>query len=290
MRQIQPRVFFYSSSSVICIVRLAFVAAVLLSASCTHLLFQPIRPHLYFPDDFGVDYDDIVALTDDGVHLHGWVMRAAGERTGSLIFFHGNGENLSTHFLNVHWLTELGYEVTLFDYRGYGASEGEPQLDAIVADYDVMLGAVLSALPHNEKLIVMGHSFGASLSIYGIAHSRYKQRIAALITVAAFADYHDITQELLSRSWLTWALQWPLSFTIDNSYRPLDSVEQISPVPLLIMHSADDEIIDLHHAQDLYASANPPRQLVVLEGDHNQAFNFESGRKLLLDYFKAQGL
>lgn len=172
----------------------------------------------------------------------------------------------------------------LFDYRGYGKSEGVPELDGIVSDYDVILNAVLQKIPKDEKLIVMGHSFGASLSIYGVAHSHYKNRIAALISVSAFADYHEITQEVLSRSWLTWALQWPLSFTIDNSYRPLDSVALISPIPLLIMHSQQDEIVPLHHAMDLYAAAKPPRELIVMAGDHNHAFNLKRNRELLLDY------
>jgi hypothetical protein len=230
-------------------------------------------------------YNDIYAVDAQGLRLHGWELHAKGKHVGSLIFFHGNGENISTQFANVYWLADHGYDVYLFDYRGYGKSEGVPDLDGIISDYDVMLKAVLQKIPKHEKLIVMGHSLGASLSIYGVAHSRYRNRIAALISVEAFADYHEITQEVLSRNWLTWALQWPLSFTIDNSYRPLDSVALISPIPLLIMQSKRDEIVELHHAKDLYAAAKPPRSLIVMqEGDHNHIFNLKKNRELLLNY------
>lgn len=262
------------------------VFAVLLSSGCTHLIFGPLKPHIYTPDIVDLDYDNIYAVTDAGLKLHGWKLHATSDHVGSLVFFHGNGENISTHFANVFWLAEYGYDVYLFDYRGYGKSEGEPQLDDIVADYDVMLNAVLQQLPEKENLVVMGHSFGASLSIYCVAHSQYRDRIAALVSVAAYADYQQVTREILSRSWLTWALQWPLSYTIDNSYRPLDSVALIAPIPLFMMHATEDEIIELHHARDLIARARPPSQLVEIQGDHNLALNLDTNRALLVQFLK----
>jgi alpha-beta hydrolase superfamily lysophospholipase len=263
--------------------------SVVLTTSCTHLIFGPMRPQIYTPDLVDLEYDDLYAITGDGLKLHGWKLHAKSDLVGSLIFFHGNGENISTHFGNVYWMAEHGYDVYLFDYRGYGQSEGEPQLDAIIDDYDVMLEAVIQQLPDDQKLVVMGHSFGASLSIYGVAHSRYRNRIAALISFAAFADYHDVTREILSRSWLTWALQWPLSYTIDNTYRPLDSVALVSPIPLYLVHSREDEIIALHHVKDLYAAAEAPKALIEIDGDHNNALRLEANRDwfmLILDEIK----
>lgn len=257
---------------------------VMSASACTGFLFQPLKPLVYSPNAVHLKYNDIYAVDEQGLRLHGWELHAKSKHVGSLIFFHGNGENISTQFANVYWLANHGYDVYLFDYRGYGKSEGVPDLDGIISDYDVMLNAVLQKISKHEKLIVMGHSFGASLSIYGVAHSRYRNRIAALISVSAFADYHEITQEVLSRSWLTWVLQWPLSYTIDNSYRPLDSVALISPIPLLIMHSEQDEIVPLHHAKELYAKAKSPRTLIVMKGDHNHAFNLKRNRELLLGY------
>ena len=133
-----------------------------------------------------------------------------------ILFFHGNAENISTHFANVYWLVAHGYDVYLFDYRGYGQSEGEAELDPIVDDMQMLIGHVLDDLPANNKLIVMGQSLGASLSIYSVAHRRYRDRIEALVSVAAFSDYHDIAQDALSSSWVFWLFQWPLSKTISN--------------------------------------------------------------------------
>lgn len=266
--------------------RTALVITAFMLSGCTRYLFYPLKPYVYTPDIVGLEYSDIGTVTADGLKLHGWKLQSSTDRLGSLIFFHGNAENISTHFANVYWLAERGYDVYLFDYRGYGKSEGVPRLDAIAADFDVMLDVVIRQLPADEKLIVMGHSFGASLSIYGVAHSRFRDRIAALVSVAAFSDYQEVTQEVLSRSWLTWALQWPVSRTMDNSYRPLDSVALVSPIPLLIMHATDDEVVDFHHAQALYATARPPKELLTVNGDHNHIFSNEGSRELLFGYLR----
>jgi hypothetical protein len=104
--------------------------------------------------------------------------------------------------------------------------------------------------------------------------------------VEAFSDYHDITQDVLSRSWLFWLFQWPLSFTIDNSYRPLDAIGLISPVPVLIMHSESDEMINIYHAERLYNAAKQPKAFQLIEGNHNNIFFITENRQLLLDYLK----
>jgi fermentation-respiration switch protein FrsA (DUF1100 family) len=108
-----------------------------------------------------------------------------------------------------------------------------------------------------------------------------------LITVEAFSDYHDIAQEAMSKSWLFWLFQWPLSFTIDNSYRPLDAIGDISPVPLLILHSEEDKMIDIEHAERLYAAANEPKTFKRIDSGHNNIFADQGNRQVLLDYLSA---
>ena len=263
------------------------ISLLLMLSACTHLLFQPQSTQFATPDRLGVIYEDVELETHDQIKLHGWKLLAKGEVRGTVLFFHGNGENISSHFANVYWLTDYGYDVFLFDYRGYGKSEGVAQLDDVIADAEIMIEYGSQQLVKDEKLIILGHSFGGSLAVHAVAHSDYKDRIRTLITVEAFSDYHQVTQDVLSTSWLTWLFQWPLSFVMDNSYRPLNSVAQISPVPLMLMHSKQDEIIPFDHAQTLYGEAVQPKILKVLTGSHNFIFNNAENRQVVLEYLSS---
>lgn len=263
--------------------RILFLLSTLILPGCTHYIFYPMQEHVLQPDALGVSYEDIYVETTDNLQLHGWKMFAKDHTAATLLFFHGNAENISTHFTNVYWLTEHGYDVYLFDYRGYGESEGEAELGPIVDDMELLIGHVLEAIPAKEKLVVIGQSLGASLAIHAVAHSQYKERISALVSVAAFSDYHDIAQDALAKSWIFWLFQWPLSKTINNSYSPLKAVDTVAPITTIILHSREDEIIDYYHALKLYDSAQEPKQLVTLERGHNYALSTERNRRALLN-------
>ena len=267
--------------------RILVLLHLLIISGCTNFIFYPMEEHVITPDAIGIEYQDIFVETADNLKLHGWKLFSGDGAEGALLFFHGNAENISTHFANVYWLVAQGYDVYIFDYRGYGQSEGEAELDPIIDDMQLLIGRVLDDLPASEKLVVMGQSLGASLAIYSIAHSQYRERIEALVSVAAFSDYHDIAQDALSSSWVFWLFQWPLSKTISNAYSPVEFVDKVSPIPIYIMHSQDDGIIRYYHAQRLYEAALEPKQLISLEGGHNVTFNLDSNREKLLDVLQS---
>ncbi len=264
-----------------------FLLLIILLTGCTNYLFVPVKPFPLTPDKIDINYQDVYIKSSDGYSLHGWKLLAERKSSGTILFFHGNGDNVSTQLPNTFWLTKQGYDVYVFDYSGYGKSEGIPTLDSTINDLDLMIHYVIRELPDDEKLIILGHSLGASMGIFTVAHSAFKDRIKALVTMNAFSDYHEVTQDVLSRNWLFWLFQWPLSFTVDNSYRPLDSIGLISPVPVLIMHSEADKLVDIYHANRLFDAARQPKQFIRIEGDHNNIFSITDNRKLLLNYLSA---
>jgi len=263
------------------------IIAVLLLSSCTNFLFIPRKTMPVTPDVVDLLYEDIYVKSEDGITLHGWKLVAGENRAGSILFFHGNGDNVSTQLPNTYWLTREGYDVYIIDYREYGQSEGKAELDATISDMELIITNVIDQLPADEKLIVIGHSLGGSMAIYAVAHCACRERIKTLVTVEAFSDYHDVTQDVLSRSWLFWLFQWPLSYTVDNSYRPLDAIDLISPVPVLILHSESDQMIDIYHAERLYNAAKQPKSFQLIDSDHNNIFFNTGNRKILLDYLKS---
>ena len=176
---------------------------------------------------------------------------------------------------------ESGFDVLLFDYRGYGESQGDPEISGVMEDIESAFGYALRR-SQTQKLIVVGQSLGASLGIYAVGQSRYKKEIQAFVAVSAFSSYQEIAREVLARSWLTWLFQWPLSKTVSDQYSPIKFIADVSPVPLIVAHSPEDEIIPWHHAVELFAQAREPKALIKIRGGHNEALLITANRKLIL--------
>ncbi|HKJ87186.1 MAG TPA: alpha/beta fold hydrolase, partial [Gammaproteobacteria bacterium] len=111
--------------SVIRRLRVLLVLLIPLLAGCTSLFFYPDREMVLNPATLGLGFERVAFPSTDGVRLHGWYLPAETERTGgTVLFLHGNAENISNHLRIVDWLPERGFNVFLFDYRGYGRSQG----------------------------------------------------------------------------------------------------------------------------------------------------------------------
>jgi uncharacterized protein len=264
---------------------LALIFTALLSG-CTNVFFQPQQTQYLTPDKIGLAYEDVYFSSSDGVKLHGWMLPAQGKPKGTILFLHGNAENISTHIASVFWLPVQHYNVFLPDYRGYGYSEGSPSLAGAQDD----INSAMSYLLHRpdidkERIVILAQSLGGALAIYNVAHSPYREQIKALITESAFSGYRGIVREKLDSFWLTWPLQWPLSLTINDDYSPLPVVSRVSPIPWLIIHGDRDNIVPLAHGQALFATAGQPKEMwVVPDGGHIEAFRHKKYQTRLLDY------
>lgn len=265
----------------------AMIFAVLLSA-CTSVFFQPQQIQYSTPGQFGLAFEEVYFDSSDGIKLHGWMLPAQGKAKGTVMFLHGNAENISTHIANVYWLPAQHYNVFLPDYRGYGRSEGSPSLAGVQDDINSAMGYLLQRKDIDDaRIVILAQSLGGALAIYNVAHSPYRGEIRALITESVFSDYAGIVREKLDSFWLTWPLQWPLSLTIDNDYTPLPVVNRISPIPLLIIHGDNDKIVPLSHGEALFAAAAQPKEMWVIQnGGHIEAFRHKKNQTRLLEYLE----
>lgn len=266
---------------------LIIFCAIIFSA-CTNVFFQPQQIQYLTPDKIGLNYEDIYLNSSDEVRLHGWFLPAKGKTKGTVLFLHGNAENISTHIASVHWLPEQNYNVFLLDYRGFGLSSGKPSIEGSQDDIDSAMKYLLSRADiDTERIVIFAQSLGGALAIYNVAHSPYRKKIKALISESAFSDFRDIAREKLNAFWLTWPLQWPLSMTIDNEFSPLPAVNKISPIPLLIIHGDLDNIVPSSHGQALFDAAAQPKEMwLVNNGRHIEAFRQARYQARLLEYFE----
>ncbi len=272
-------------------IRLASIICCFLISGCSSVFFFPMSAHILTPDQLGFDYQDIYLETNDTLTLHGWLLPAKGETKGSVYFLHGNAENISTHVQSVYWLPEMGYQVFLLDYRGFGLSEGKPNLSGALEDIKTGFNWLVKQESISGKpVFLLGQSLGASMAIYFAATDHNAQNhLAGVISDAAFTRYRDMARHVADQAWITWLLQYPVSWSIVRQYDPVDYVAFISPIPLLIIHSRDDEIIPFEYFNVLFDVAAEPKTQVETKGRHGMTFNDPHNRRILLDFFERQG-
>ncbi|MBI3562824.1 MAG: alpha/beta hydrolase [Gammaproteobacteria bacterium] len=252
---------------------------------CSALLFQPQATLYRTPQQLHLSSEEVY-FNSEGLRLHGWWLPATPPARGSVVFLHGNAENISTHIASVYWLPSQGYNVFLFDYRGYGLSQGRPDLPGVHHDFEAALQYVFSrpATDH-RRVFVFGQSLGGAIATVGVAHSAWKSHLCGLVVEAAFSSYRGIAREKLHDFWLTWPLYIPLSYAMSDEYRPLEAIKQISPLPVLIIHSQSDEVIPYHHGVDLFNAAREPKTLWTLHDvRHIHAFADPANQERLLHY------
>jgi alpha-beta hydrolase superfamily lysophospholipase len=141
------------------------------SAGCTSLFFYPEKQLLDNPAAQKFSPEDIWFKASDGVNLHGWFFNGGPKATGTVLVLHGNAENLSTHVNSVLWLVKEGFNLFIFDYRGYGKSEGSPGINGVHLDAEAALKTLLT-MPRagGKQIIVLGQSIGGAASIRRISY------------------------------------------------------------------------------------------------------------------------
>ncbi len=255
------------------------VIVVSVFSGCTSLVFRPDGNVYATPADFNLRYEPVTFASHDGTQLSGWWIEPECKRRGTVVVVHGNAENMSSHFAGFVWLIQAGYEVFIFDYRGYGSSEGDPEFDGALHDVESAIGYVLNR--RSGSLSVIGQSLGGALLIDALARMQ-TSRIRLAVIDSAFASLPEAGSDVLSRSALTWLFQWSAYLLLDGSYDPIDRVGKLT-VPKLFIAGTDDSIVSPNHSWRLSDAASRPREFWLVENTgHTGAFSRRVIRQKLL--------
>ena len=224
-----------------------------------HLPHIPGRELAATPQQVGLAYESIFLVTADHVKLHAWFVPAP-DAPATVLFCHGNAGNISHRLDSLAIFHRLGVNTLIFDYRGYGQSEGSVSEEGLYRDAEAALRYLeeVRQIPLHD-IVFFGRSLGGSVAAWLAA--RYPP--AGLIIESSFTSAPDMAAELyplLPTRWLT-RLQY-------NTREYLKNVTS----PVLIVHSVDDEIIPFRHGQKLYEAAREPKRLLEIRGDHNGGF------------------
>lgn len=261
-----------------------------LTGCANQMFFYPDNRLYDSPSKHGLSHEDVTFKSKDGTKLTGWFIPAIGPPKGTIIHFHGNAQNMSAHLSFVSWLPQEGFNLFVFDYRGYGASGGKTARKGIHQDCIAALDYISARKDINQnKLLIFGQSLGGANAIALIGDGR-ASKVQAVAIDSSFYSYRLIVRDRIYHMPIISIARWPLSFlVVRNSYSPSKVINNIAPTPLLIFHGTDDAVIPFHHGEKLSEKAgNPTTFITVTDGQHTDALTRHGTkyRKQLLDFFE----
>jgi len=217
------------------------------------LLYFPVRELPESPKDAGLHYEDVAIRTGDGERLHGWWVASSETRcAGHVLFFHGNAGNIGHRVLVAGLLSGAGFDVMLFDYRGYGRSTGKPDEPGTYLDARAARGTLTAREDCDPaRVIYLGESLGAAVATE-LAQSSPPR---ALILQSAFTSLRDVARR-----------HYPVPrFLIPDAYPTIRSIDSVD-APVLVLHGDRDTIVPVAHGRRLFEAASEPKRLKIFPG------------------------
>jgi fermentation-respiration switch protein FrsA (DUF1100 family) len=221
-------------------------------------LYFPFKNIEATPQDIGLDYEEIFVSAEDGVQISGWYIPSQTARA-TVLFSHGNAGNISHRLEKIKILHDLEVNILIFDYRGYGMSKGSPSEEGLYLDAEAVYSYLVSEkkiMP--QKIIGYGESLGGAVTV-NLAH---KHELGGIILEGSFTSVRDMAKRYLP-------------FIPVIVYKPsFDSSEKIKGIkaPKLHFHSLNDEVVPYDLGKKLFEAAPEPKELVQLQGGHNDSF------------------
>jgi hypothetical protein len=219
--------------------------------------FFPSPGETATPQSFDVAYTAATVATEDGERLRVWHL-PRGDARAQVVYFHGNGGNLSLWADVLVALWREGFDVVGFDYRGYGVSTGRPTEQGLYRDVDAVVQYVQSqARNARTPLIYWGRSLGTPMAAYAATRSAPD----GVVLEAGFPSARDVLRDS--------PLLWALSFLSTYRFATADWMQKVQ-APALVLHGDRDSIIPYHLGTRLYESLPGPKTFVTIAGgDHN---------------------
>ncbi len=227
------------------------------------MIYFPIKyPEGFWnPERYGVKVEDSFFTTEDGLRLHGWFAPSKNASL-TLLWAHGNAGNITHRLENTRLLLNLDINVFIFDYRGYGKSEGEPDEEGLYRDARAAYDYLLSRKDVNpQEIVFFGRSIGTAVIVDLALHRQCK----GMILESAFTSGKEMAKEMLP-------FFLPAYFIIHSKFASIEKIERLH-VPILFTHGTNDHTVPLKLGRKLFDGANGPKYFYEIQGaDHNDTY------------------
>ncbi len=243
--------------------------------------YIPMKGKGRTPDQYGIAYQDVFFPSADKTKLHGWFLPAKNgvkKAKGTIVFSHGNAGRVSDHLGFVAGMIESGYNVFLYDYRGFGQSEGKAEKLGIISDAVAAFRYIKTRKDIDQnKILAVSHSLGGAKSIAALAEYHPKG-LRGIVVMSTFSSYRKLAVLQAGET---------ASYVVTDTYNPVDLMKKLPKVPLLVFHAENDQLIPCEHGEEIFNAANQPKTLMKPKaGGHNSllAVNHHENEKKLLKW------
>ena len=226
---------------------------------------------------FDLPFEELNFQANDGGQINAVWMKTQIPSKGIIIYNHGNKDNLIRWANESQYLTQLGFDVMVYDYRGYGKSTGQRSESNFYGDAWLIYQQCLKLYPA-DSIIVYGRSLGTGPACWLAANAPIK----AAVLETPYTNMTDLIEDQL----LGFPMRWFLNYSFDNSLH-LKNTQS----PVFIVHGTEDQLISVKHAYKLAANFNHPKSylLVIPGGQHNNLRNYSSYQKSLAAFLNSIG-
>jgi fermentation-respiration switch protein FrsA (DUF1100 family) len=231
--------------------------------------------------------EDLFFKSKDGTRLHGWFIPAKDKAIGTVIHLHGSDRNITHTLGNSHWLTGHGFNLYVFDYRGYGRSAGQPTRQGVVEDAVAAIDYVrLRPDVDADRILLWGQSMGGQLAI--VAADRAGQEgIQAVVADATYASHKHHVKDKLAQMGPLWLVQWAIWFVTSDAHAARGVVGRLTPTRILLVHGTADTVVQPYHSNWLFQAAGEPKALWrVPSFGHLKVFQDSRYREKLVQFFR----
>ncbi len=216
------------------------------------------------PNQMGMSYEDLYIETLDGLKINAWLVKGS-PRASIIIFAHGNAGTMGERIMKVKFWHDLGLNVLIFDYRGYGNSQGHPTEKGIYLDAQGAYDYLLTRKDIDHSRIV---AYGASLGGVVMVDLATKRKLAALIVESTLTSAKDMARRI-----------YPFLPTFMMGIQ-LDTISKIGhiAIPKLFIHSKEDRTVPFSMGKKLYQTACDPKIFLLSYGGHNDGILINDAR------------
>ncbi|MEN9808500.1 MAG: hypothetical protein RLZZ488_67 [Pseudomonadota bacterium] len=250
-------------------------------SACNSLFYQPDKFIYSLPQQITPAYEEFrISSGTNDEKLNVWKFQSRRPRIGTVVHFHGNAQNMSAHVWFVAWLIDAGFDVVTFDYRGYGESDGTANRKNTIEDGKSVLRWI-SQQPDNAPIFVIGQSLGGAVAYSALAQLDPQPPVRAIIIESSFVSYRQLARRKLASFFLTWPLQWPLSFLVTDQLSPSE-LSLKSRLPILFVHGTHDGVVPYSEGVEFAGKAEREQNSVSFfshkGGGHTSCF-VEGGKQ-----------